>query len=78
MTLPTMDNVKKIIQSIQNTRDHEIGCADCFAALDQFMELVMQGKDAADLMPLVQDHLDRCGDCQEEFKALIVALQAAS
>ena len=78
MTLPAMDNVKKIVKSIQMTRDHELGCADCFAVLDQFIEMVMQGKDAAEVMPLVQEHLDRCGDCDEEFQALLVALEAAS
>ena len=78
MSMPAMDNVKKIIQTIQMTRDQEIGCADCFAVLDQFMELVVEGHNAADLMPLVQDHLDRCGDCHEEFEALLVARKAAS
>jgi hypothetical protein len=78
MALPSMEKVKYLIQSIQETKDDEIACADCFAVLDQFMELVMQGNDAAVLMPLVQDHLDRCGDCHEEFEALLVALRAAS
>jgi hypothetical protein len=27
-------------------------------------------------MPLVQDHLERCGDCREEFQGLLAALQA--
>jgi RNA polymerase sigma-70 factor (ECF subfamily) len=37
----------------------------------QAMMAVMQGG-----MPLVQDHLDRCGDCREEFELLLAALQA--
>jgi hypothetical protein len=73
-----MDNVKNLLQSIIDTRDQEIACSDCFAVLDQFMDLILQGKDAEDLMPLVQDHLVLCGDCREEFEALLVALQAST
>ncbi|MDX1437526.1 MAG: hypothetical protein R3335_11985, partial [Anaerolineales bacterium] len=74
MALPSMNNVKKLIQSIQGTKDEELACGECFAVLDQFMELVMQGNEAADLMPLVQGHLDQCGDCHEEFEALLKIL----
>jgi len=27
-------------------------------------------------MPLVRDHLDRCPDCNEEYEALLLSLQA--
>jgi predicted anti-sigma-YlaC factor YlaD len=40
------------------------------------MELA--GKNAAQAMPLVQDHLERCDDCREEFEALLAALRALS
>ncbi len=36
----------------------------------------LAGKNAAEALPLVQDHLERCGDCREEFEALLAALQA--
>jgi hypothetical protein len=26
-------------------------------------------------MPLVQDHLEHCGECRQEFEALLMALQ---
>ena len=45
---------------------------------DRFAEMVLDGKPAAEAMPLVQDHLDRCGDCHEEFDALLAALRAMS
>lgn len=32
--------------------------------------MILAGKSAADAAPLVQDHLERCGNCQEEFEAL--------
>ncbi len=27
-------------------------------------------------MPLAQDHLEKCGDCREEYEALLTALRA--
>ncbi len=36
----------------------------------------LAGKNAAEALPLVQDHLERCGDCREKFEALLAALQA--
>jgi predicted anti-sigma-YlaC factor YlaD len=73
-----LKTLKKMVSSIVNTRPDEIGCDDCFAQLDQFAELVLAGKNAAEALPLVQDHLDRCMDCREEFEALLRALRAQS
>jgi hypothetical protein len=66
----------RMVRMIAETRPDEIGCDDCFAQLDQFVELHMAGKNAAEAMPLVQDHLDRCRDCREEFEVLLASLQA--
>jgi hypothetical protein len=38
--------------------------------------MTLAGKNAAEAMPLVQDHLERCRDCREEFKALLAALRS--
>jgi predicted anti-sigma-YlaC factor YlaD len=73
-----LDTLKKMMRMVGSTRPDEIGCDDCFAQLDQFAEQVLAGKNAAEAMPLVQDHLDRCGDCREEFEALLRALRAES
>jgi predicted anti-sigma-YlaC factor YlaD len=70
--------LKKMVQSIANTRPDEIDCEECFEQVDQFAELQLQGKNAAEAMPLVQDHLDRCGACREEFEALLDCLRATA
>ncbi len=68
--------LKGVVQSIFSTHEEELTCVECFEQVDQFAELVLAGKKAAEALPLVQDHLDRCGDCREEFEALLAALQA--
>ncbi len=69
-------SIKQMVQMIAETRPDEIGCDECFEQLDHFAELVLAGKSAAEALPLVQDHLDRCRDCHEEFEALLAALRA--
>ena len=72
------DLLKQMARGIATTRPDEIGCAECFEQMDQFVDLTLAGKDAAQAMPLVQDHLARCGDCREEFEALLAAVSAVS
>jgi hypothetical protein len=65
-----------MIREILGTHPDEIGCDECFEELDRFAEMTLVGKSAAEAMPLVQDHLDRCLCCREEFEALLVALRS--
>lgn len=67
---------KMLVQMVTATRPDEIGCDECYEQLDRFAELLLSGKNAAEVLPLVQDHLERCGNCREEFEALLVALRA--
>jgi hypothetical protein len=66
----------QIVRMVAATRPDEIGCDECFEQFDRFAELHLAGKDVAEAMPLVQDHLDRCGNCREEFELLLAVLQA--
>jgi predicted anti-sigma-YlaC factor YlaD len=74
----SLEMLKKMVRSIAATHSEEIDCETCFEQVDRFAELTLQGKDVADAMPLVQDHLDRCGACREEFEALLDCLRATA
>lgn len=67
--------LKGMVRNVLTTREDEIGCEECFEEIDRFVEIALAGKDAAEAMPLVQDHLTRCRDCREEFEALLHALR---
>jgi predicted anti-sigma-YlaC factor YlaD len=54
---------------------NELGCDECFEQIDRFVEMTLDGKSAEEALPLVQDHLERCGECREEFEALLDALR---
>jgi len=63
---------------LQHTHEAEIPCDEVFELLDQYAELVARNEDAAALLPLVQDHLDRCRDCREEYEALARIIAAST
>ena len=71
-----VNKVKKLVRAIVATRHDELSCEICFHKIDQYVELTLAGKDAAEAMPLVQHHLEMCHDCGEEFRALLEALKA--
>ena len=77
---PQLDQqmLKGMVEGIFSTRENEYTCGECFDHVDKFAEIVLAGKNAAEAMPLVQDHLDRCGDCREEFEALLEAIKAVA
>ncbi len=69
------DLLKKMIRSVKNTKPDEIGCGECFDDLHKFAEMELAGKSPEEALPLVKEHLDRCGNCREEYEALLEAMK---
>jgi len=70
------DYLRQLVRMVAGTQKQEVGCEECFEQLDRFAEMSLAGKDAAAALPLIEDHLNRCDDCREEFEALLAALRA--
>ena len=68
--------VRELVRAIVTARAEEIACDQCFEQLDRFVEMILAGVGAAQAVPLVQDHLEHCLDCHEEFEALLEVLHA--
>ena len=75
MQIP-IDKLKNMVRGVARTQEIEYSCEDVYQLLDEFTEAVAQGKDVATLMPLVQQHLEMCPDCREEFEALLRIVRA--
>ncbi|MDZ7807252.1 MAG: hypothetical protein U5K71_09050 [Gracilimonas sp.] len=69
------DVLKKLISKIPHTHDGEIGCDDCFEELHIFAEMELEGKSPEKAMPLIREHLDNCGECRQEYQALLDAMK---
>ena len=72
------ETIRKMLGSIRSTRDQELDCDHCYDELDRFIEMKLSGKNAAEAMPLVEEHLNRCPACREEYEVLLEALKALS
>ena len=73
-----VEKLKMLVRAIITTRPDEIGCDECYEQLDRFVEMELAGRNPAEAMPLVEDHLSRCRECREEFEALLGALRAVA
>lgn len=67
--------IHNLMNSIKSTRDQELTCGHCYDELDHFIEIKLAGKDPAEAMPLVKEHLDRCKDCREEYEVLLEVIK---
>jgi hypothetical protein len=48
----------------------EVGCDECFAELDRYVELELAGADAEAAVPGLRAHLVGCSACREEYESL--------
>lgn len=53
-----------------------LGCDECLARLDEFVELELAGLDADVRVPGVRAHLDGCPACHDEHDALCALIAA--
>lgn len=72
----TTKAIRQMMRSLHTTHQHELSCGECFDEVDRFAEIELTGKNPAEAMPLVQEHLNRCGNCREEYEALLEVLKA--
>ncbi len=67
--------VLKFLQILDTVREEEMSCDQMFTQLDEFVELEVKSRDAAKLMPLIQEHIDMCPECCDEYQALLTVLE---
>jgi len=58
------------LKNIYGTQEEEISCTECFDLVSRFVELDINGQDAAARMPELKQHLNQCRACREEYEAL--------
>ncbi|HLF73564.1 MAG TPA: hypothetical protein VI524_04425 [Anaerolineales bacterium] len=59
------------LRVLENVREEDISCTEIYSKLDEYVERQVSRKDAAQLMPLIREHLDVCEECCEEYEALL-------
>jgi hypothetical protein len=54
----------------------ELGCEECFAELDHYVELDLAGSDPDRHVPGMRAHLEGCPACEEDFRSLKALLES--
>ncbi len=65
-----------MVEAIFAAHEGDIDCDGCDAEMPHMVELINAGEDPALLLPAVQEHLNHCCDCREEFEALLAIVKA--
>ena len=66
------------LRVLESVREEDVPCDEIYARIDEYVERELDRKDAAQLMPLIREHLDICSECCEEYEALLHVLEKTS
>jgi hypothetical protein len=63
-------DLKQALGRLLGPAGREVGCDECFAQLDRYVELELAGEDADAALPGLRAHLHGCPACREEHESL--------
>ena len=67
--------MRGILMGVKHTVEVELSCDQVYELVDQYVEMVARGEDAAAKLPLVRAHLDHCIECREEYEVLLSLIE---
>lgn len=70
--------VEGLLEMLALTKDVETNCDHCLNHMAEFAESKLSGKTIQEGLRNIEEHLERCGDCREEFETLKNALEDES
>jgi hypothetical protein len=69
-------NLDQALDRVLGPGEPELGCDECFAELDRYVELEAVGADADAAVPGFRAHLDGCPACREEHESLLALVRS--
>jgi hypothetical protein len=67
---------RHIVERLAGPAGPELGCEECFDALDVYVELELAGEAAGAAMPAMRAHLVGCPACRDDHDSLFALLRA--
>ena len=65
-----MSPSENLVGGLLGPEEPEVGCDECFAELDRYVELELAGADPDTQLPGFRAHLAGCLACREEHQSL--------
>ena len=66
----TKSDFAKLLRHISETQDEEISCTECFDLAPGYVDLEIGGRLPDTPLPRLQQHLNQCVACREEYETL--------
>jgi hypothetical protein len=70
MNTPPSPDRERLLARLVGPAGPELGCEECFAQLDRFVELELAGSHADRAIPGMRAHLEGCPACSEDHQSL--------
>lgn len=64
------EEIDNLLRLVSLTEETEINCEQCLALVAEFAQQQLAGKSIHEGLLTVQQHLDVCSECREEYEAL--------
>ncbi|HEY7563225.1 MAG TPA: hypothetical protein VH650_13715 [Gaiellaceae bacterium] len=69
--------IDQAVERLLGPSEPELGCDECFAELDHYVELELAGAKADAAVPGLRAHLAGCPACREEHESLLALVRAS-
>jgi len=66
--------ISTLVSLVVATSDDSMDCDGCFGKIAEFADAKLAGRSLNESMLVVQNHLENCPCCQDEFQALLAAM----
>jgi anti-sigma factor RsiW len=73
----TDEKTRDLIARLLGPAGPEVTCEECFALLDQYVDLEVGGEDADARLPGMRAHLEGCPACHEDHESLRDLVQSS-
>jgi predicted anti-sigma-YlaC factor YlaD len=68
--------IDTLLTLVVNSTPDSMSCDGCLVNVAQFVEAELMGASLCDSMQKVQNHLQNCPCCNDEYQALLAALES--
>lgn len=67
--------IQTLVGLIVATEPDKVSCDQCFGKIGEFAELALEGRELPEGMKVIQQHVEQCPCCKDEYLALVDALK---
>ena len=67
--------IEALMRLVSLTRSREPACDECLKKMAEFAEHALAGRSVPEHLEAIEHHLAVCGECNEEYSALLAALK---